>query len=537
MAKKNTIIKIIGICCIGILVLEGINSVSAQEMEIAPTMAEEGIFETIEVEGFLVEPEVMQETVIFEAVPVQVSEPTTESEVAENSEETVVSEEESKEEQEVEDGEAKVETTLENSEDKEETELAEIGAEELEILKESTEADPEEVAIPIEEETEIEEQQAEEETDEVEPSIPTQDIPEQNANEVEIEEVWVEEFEEELVIPNQQINWDGGIPAWVESEQPYLRGNIEVAEQFGVLKETLLDMGKEDKTEKNTLPEEYEAHINKVIITYAIKNQMLEDFPYQISVDDSEAKEEMVAIFEEILETKIWVSDSGRRDIEIESMSLEEIALTYEFDEEQIEQLENYMTEENNTLLIEQYSSSIFGILTDEEFTQIQELVPEDVYGTRRSVILAALSLEGKVPYFWGGKSLHTGWDERWGEDRIVTSEGSTVTGTQRAFGMDCSGFVTWAFINAGGNSNILKYIGNGTAAQWKNSKGIGRDELQPGDLLFYQSPNRAGINHIGIVVQSEDELVVVHSSGGRGVVVTGREGFQHARRPYIYSE
>ena len=49
-----------------------------------------------------------------------------------------------------------------------------------------------------------------------------------------------------------------------------------------------------------------------------------------------------------------------------------------------------------------------------------------------------ACRLVGKVNYFWGGKSLVLGWDDRWGTLRQVTAAGSSTTGTYRPYGMDC---------------------------------------------------------------------------------------------------
>ena len=40
------------------------------------------------------------------------------------------------------------------------------------------------------------------------------------------------------------------------------------------------------------------------------------------------------------------------------------------------------------------------------------------------------------------------GEDPGWGTSEKVSAEGSKSTGTIRAYGLDCSGFVTWAVIN-----------------------------------------------------------------------------------------
>ena len=93
------------------------------------------------------------------------------------------------------------------------------------------------------------------------------------------------------------------------------------------------------------------------------------------------------------------------------------------------------------------------------------ERLPEDLSVERRMVVTYALALVNRVDYFWGGKSLVLGWDDRWGEMMEVTVEGDDTTGTERPYGLDCSGFVDWAFYNASGGSYIPGQ-GGGAAAQ-----------------------------------------------------------------------
>ena len=50
------------------------------------------------------------------------------------------------------------------------------------------------------------------------------------------------------------------------------------------------------------------------------------------------------------------------------------------------------------------------------------ERLPEDLSVERRMVVTYALALVDKVDYFWGGKSLVLGWDDRWGEMMEVTA-------------------------------------------------------------------------------------------------------------------
>ena len=64
-------------------------------------------------------------------------------------------------------------------------------------------------------------------------------------------------------------------------------------------------------------------------------------------------------------------------------------------------------------------------------FALLQNL-PADLSPERKAVIRHALSLVGKVNYFWGGKSLVLGWDSRWGQLTQVWAAGSQTTGTYR---------------------------------------------------------------------------------------------------------
>ena len=77
---------------------------------------------------------------------------------------------------------------------------------------------------------------------------------------------------------------------------------------------------------------------------------------------------------------------------------------------------------------------------------------------TRKALIQNALSLVGKVPYFWGGKS-GPGWNEEWGTPKLVTSAGSASSGQLRPYGMDCSGFTDWVY-----KTTDLPSIGAGSA-------------------------------------------------------------------------
>ena len=162
------------------------------------------------------------------------------------------------------------------------------------------------------------------------------------------------------------------------------------------------------------------------------------------------------------------------------------------------------------------------------------ERLPEDLSVERRMVVTYALALVDKVDYFWGGKSLVLGWDDRWGEMMEVTAEGDDTTGTERPYGLDCSGFVDWAFYNASGGSYIPGQ-GGGAAAQHGQCADIPWEEVQPGDLVFYPEDD-----HVGIAAgrDGQGRLLVVHCAAGVGwVTLSCSNGFTQAARPRWYGE
>ncbi|WP_253292677.1 C40 family peptidase [Intestinimonas sp. MSJ-38] len=183
--------------------------------------------------------------------------------------------------------------------------------------------------------------------------------------------------------------------------------------------------------------------------------------------------------------------------------------------------------------------SIITGLLGDlnirqEDAVELLKNLPDDLSPERKAVIEHALTLVGKVNYFWGGKSLVLGWDSRWGTTMKVVADGSSTTGTYRPYGLDCSGFVDWAFYNASGGSYIIGH-GGGASSQHSYCTSISWSEALPGDLVFYP-----GDSHVGIVGgrDANGNLLIIHcASGANNVVITGASGFTSIGRPQYYGE
>ena len=211
--------------------------------------------------------------------------------------------------------------------------------------------------------------------------------------------------------------------------------------------------------------------------------------------------------------------------ITITAKTKEDMISQYNFTRKQQEALDTLL-EQDEVLISAAQSLAV----SDATAQDILKNLPDSLSAERKKVIKAACSLVGKVNYFWGGKSSAIGWDSEWGKLKTVSAEGSKTTGTKRPFGLDCSGFVTWSFINSGFNASS---IGHGTKGQIAKCSRISWGSAQAGDLAFY-----GDLSHVGIVAGKDaaGNILVIHcSSGNNNVVITTNSGFGFAARPRCY--
>lgn len=214
--------------------------------------------------------------------------------------------------------------------------------------------------------------------------------------------------------------------------------------------------------------------------------------------------------------------------ITITAKTAEQMRLIYAFTKYQNDALD-ILLENLGSLNIPMGSLTI----SQEDAIALLENLPDDLDPARKAVVETAVQLVGRVSYFWGGKSLTLGWDDRWGVPTEVTAAGSGSIGTVRPFGLDCSGFVDWTFYNAT-NGSYYPGRGGGAATQHSYCTNISWSDAQPGDLVFYPDDS-----HVGIVgsKDADGNLLIVHCSGGaNGVVITGSAGFTAAARPDCFA-
>ncbi|TWT28428.1 SH3 domain-containing protein [Planomicrobium sp. CPCC 101110] len=105
--------------------------------------------------------------------------------------------------------------------------------------------------------------------------------------------------------------------------------------------------------------------------------------------------------------------------------------------------------------------------------------------------------------------------------DSKVVSEALALRGTPYVFGgttpsgFDCSGFIQYAFKQAG------KSISRTTLSQYAETSHVSNP--QPGDLVFFANTYRAGISHVGIYIGNNQ---FVHAGGSKAAVVSLNDSY-----------
>ena len=280
-----------------------------------------------------------------------------------------------------------------------------------------------------------------------------------------------------------------------------------------------------------------------VLAIYAVRTTTNDTSPDEVATLTEEKMDILRKIFWDMnaisyhLETVSGGEDEGDTVILRITVTVKDhlqMADEYRFNADQRKLLEELMQPKYQELFMVLTGSYQDIELSPDEVAKIIENLPADLSENRKQVVLTAYQLLGKVHYFWGGKSLIIGWDSRWGQLRQVTAAGSSTTGTYRPYGLDCSGFVDWAFYNATGGSYIIGH-GGGATMQHSYCTDISWPDAQPGDLVFY--PDNS---HVGIVCGRDENgnLLVIHcASGANNVVITGTSGFISVARPDYFSD
>ena len=276
-----------------------------------------------------------------------------------------------------------------------------------------------------------------------------------------------------------------------------------------------------------------QANWDLVLAVFATKVAGVEDDTVEdVVVITEEKKQKLKDVFWDMHEitSRTETVTSGETSekviyITINTKTKDDMIAQYGFTRKQQEALDTLL-EQDEVLISATHSLAI----SDGTAQDILKNLPDSLSPERKKVIKAACSLVGKVNYFWGGKSSAIGWDSEWGKLKTVSAEGSKTTGTKRPFGLDCSGFVTWSFINSGFSASA---IGHGTQGQIAKCSRISWSQAQAGDLAFLSD-----LSHVGIIAgkDTSGNILVIHcSSSANNVVITSNSIFGFAARPYCY--
>lgn len=142
--------------------------------------------------------------------------------------------------------------------------------------------------------------------------------------------------------------------------------------------------------------------------------------------------------------------------------------------------------------------------LTPSEIDAYMADLPSDLSDTRRELIHYALSSVGKIPYYWGGKASHPDYNGNlFGTLVPADTDGRILKG------LDCSGWINWVYWSVTGNR--LPYESTSGLALCGTK--IGRNELQPGDLVIRTGENAHVIMFLGWT--EDGQIRCIHESSG----------------------
>lgn len=108
-----------------------------------------------------------------------------------------------------------------------------------------------------------------------------------------------------------------------------------------------------------------------------------------------------------------------------------------------------------------------------------------------------------KLPYWWGGKSWDIGANKTWGTYKETYSE--EYDNYYYYYGLDCSGFTTWSYVNAGYDIKKGQY-----PSFWSNTKQLTKDNGEIGDFMVQTG-------HVTIIVGKTNEGYIKAEAAGKG--------------------
>lgn len=155
----------------------------------------------------------------------------------------------------------------------------------------------------------------------------------------------------------------------------------------------------------------------------------------------------------------------------------------------------------------------VFGSKSVDSYQKELNTILKNAGDKRAKTVAAAKYLADNfehLPYYWGGHSSSI--SKKWGKCTEMTLDNKLQTvGKDYAYGLDCSGYVSFALINSKTislymDSGSLKKLGKSIPITSSNI--INNSEVKPGDLVWHEG-------HIGIIIDKDSNgYIVAHEKG-----------------------
>ena len=145
--------------------------------------------------------------------------------------------------------------------------------------------------------------------------------------------------------------------------------------------------------------------------------------------------------------------------------------------------------------------------LSSREINTYLSELPAGLSKERREVIDFALRSVGKIPYYYGGKAYHPGY-----ENNHFGSPAEPDTKGRMLSGLDCSGWINWIYYSVIG----MPLSQHGTGSLIPVGADITPAALQPGDLLLRISSDSDADSHAAIFLgwNPDGTMKIIHETG-----------------------
>jgi len=144
--------------------------------------------------------------------------------------------------------------------------------------------------------------------------------------------------------------------------------------------------------------------------------------------------------------------------------------------------------------------NSIYRFMSKSDKPKLESSIVDNPVNTNNSNVMS----EKQMNLIYDAKK-HLGKPYKWGGNGPNS--------------FDCSGFVRYVYDEFGANvKNVPRTADN----MYDLSKKIQKSELQPGDLVFFNTKNKNKMDHVGIVISpyGSDKIDFIHAGASDGVAV-----------------